>query len=219
MARRYKRSRRTIQKIYRARRSRYEQYLATSEDINKKTYKQWSKDIVEAALIRREYKIYKERFAKRLKSSTMGFYDENPLPTYKLFKEHYIQKRNDLRIDVEQGLRKTVGSVVNELINDQAYELSSSKAAAIKEYLMTEETALLVERGLAEQYFDEEGRVQYRILKPKKLDLLVRQGDFVREEIGLWDKITNVYRRLRDKGYSAEDAKREIGLTYFNSPK
>ena len=126
-------------------------------------------------------------------------------------------KRNDLRMDVEEGKRERVGSVVNEIINDQAYELSSNKARAIADYLMREEGGLLAEKGLAEQYIDEEGKVQYALLKPKKLELLIREGSFVKEEVGLWDEITDYYKLLRDQGYTADDAKHKIGQTYFNS--
>ena len=84
---------------------------------------------------------------------------------------------------------------------------------------MREEVGILVQKGIAEQYIDEEGKVQYALLKPKKLELMIREGSFVREEVGLWDEIRDYYNILRSKGYTAKKAKEEISITYFRSPK
>ena len=217
MARKYRRSRRVVQQQYRARRAKYEQYLARTKDETPKSFSEWNDPYRQNKFLRKEYKIYQERFEKRIESSRVGFYDPEEISSFKVFKDTYLMKRNDLRMDVEEGKRERVGSVVNEIINDQAYELSSNKAKAIADYLMREEGGLLAEKGLAQQYIDDEGKVQYALLKPKKLELLIREGSFVKEEVGLWDEITDYYKLLRDQGYSADDAKHKIGQTYFNS--
>ena len=217
MARRYRRSRRVVQKQYRARRAKYEEYLARTRDETPKSFSEWNDPYRQNKFLRKEFKLYKEKFEKRIESSRVGFYDPEEIPSFKVFKDVYLMKRNDLRMDVEEGKRERVGSVINEIINDQAYELSSSKARAIADYLMREEGGLLAEKGLAQQYIDEEGKIQYSLLKPKKLELLIREGSFVKEEVGLWDEITDYYKLLRDQGYSADDAKHKIGQTYFNS--
>lgn len=217
MARRYRRSAKVIQRQYRARRAKYEQYLARTKDETPKSFTEWNDPYRQNKFLRKEFKIYQERFAKRIESSRVGFYDPDEITSFKVFKDVYLMKRNDLRMDVEEGKKERVGSVVNEIINDQAYELSAPKARAIADYLMREEGGLLAEKGLAEQYTDEEGKIQYALLKPKKLELLIREGSFVKEEVGLWDEIRDYYGLLRNQGYSAEDAKAKIGITYFNS--
>lgn len=206
-----------VQKQYRSRRTKYEEYLARTKDETPKSFKEWNDPYRKNKLLRKEFKIYKERFAKRIESSRVGFYDPNEITSFKVFKDTYLMKRNDLKLDVEDGKRERVGSVVNEIINDQAYELSSNKARAIADYLMREEAGLLAEKGIAEQYIDEEGKTQYALLKPKKLELLIREGSFVKEEVGLWDEIRDYYSLLKSQGFSSEDAKAKIGQTYFNS--
>ena len=217
MARRYRRSAKVIQRQYRARRAKYEQYLARTKDETPKSFTEWNDPYRQNKFLRREFKIYQERFAKRIESSRVGFYDPDEITSFKVFKDVYLMKRNDLRMDVEEGKKERVGSVVNEIINDQAYELSSAKANALVDYLLRNEGGLLAEKGLAEQYIDEEGKVQYALLKPKKLELLIREGSFIREEVGLWDEIRDYYNILRSKGYSAEAARDEIRGTYWNS--
>ena len=160
MAKRYKKSTRMVQKQYRSRRTKYEEYLARTKDETPKSFKEWNDPYRKNKLLRKEFKIYKERFAKRIESSRVGFYDPNEITSFKVFKDTYLMKRNDLKLDVEEGKRERVGSVVNEIINDQAYELSSNKARAIADYLMREEAGLLAEKGIAEQYIDEEGKIQ-----------------------------------------------------------
>ena len=219
MARRYRRSAKVIQRQYRARRAKYEQYLTRTRDETPDTFKEWNKTYRENKFLRKEFKIYRDRFAKRIESSRVGFYDPNEITSFKVFKDQYLMKRNDLKMDVEEGKRERIGSVVNEIINDQAYELSAPKARAVADYLMREEVGILVQKGIAEQYIDEEGKVQYALLKPKKLELMIREGSFVREEVGLWDEIRDYYNILRSKGYTAKKAKEEISITYFRSPK
>lgn len=219
MARRYRRSAKVIQRQYRARRAKYEQYLTRTRDETPDTFKEWNKTYRENKFLRKEFKIYRDRFAKRIESSRVGFYDPNEITSFKVFKDQYLMKRNDLKMDVEEGKRERIGSVVNEIINDQAYELSAPKARAVADYLMREEVGILVQKGIAEQYIDDEGKVQYALLKPKKLELMIREGSFVREEVGLWDEIRDYYNILRSKGYTAKKAKEEISITYFRSPK
>lgn len=217
MAKRYRKSTRTVQRQYRSRRTKYEKYLAQTKDKTPKSFKEWNDPYRTNKLLRKLFKIYKKRFAKRIKSSRYGFWNPEEIPNFKIFKDLYIRKRNDLKLDVEEGFRDRVGSVVNEIINDQAYEISSNKAKAIYSYLISEEMPLLAEKGIAEQYLDEEGKIQYKIIKPKNLELLVREGSFLREEIGFWDMTSDLYHKLRDQGYTPQKAREEVGKTYFNS--
>ena len=133
MARRYKKSRKVSQRQYRARRKAYSAYVARYEgsDVDIKSFSEWNAKYREKKFLQKEFKIYKERFQKRLESSRVPFYDEEEIQSFQVFKDVYIRKRNDLILDVAEGDRERVGSVVNEIIDDQVYELSSPKARAI----------------------------------------------------------------------------------------
>ena len=220
MARRYKKSRKVSQRQYRARRKAYSAYVARYEgsDVDIKSFSEWNAKYREKKFLQKEFKIYKERFQKRLESSRVPFYDEEEIQSFQVFKDVYLRKRNDLILDVAEGDRERVGSVVNEIIDDQVYELSSPKARAISDYLLREERGILAEKGILRVETDEEGRIQ-DVVKRRKLLQLVRQGDFVKEEIGLWDEISNYYQSLLANGYKSTEAKKVIGQTYFRSPE
>ena len=220
MVRRYKKSRKVSQRQYRARRKAYSAYVARYEgsDVDIKSFSEWNAKYREKKFLQKEFKIYKERFQKRLESSRVPFYDEEEIQSFQVFKDVYLRKRNDLILDVAEGDRERVGSVVNEIIDDQVYELSSPKARAISDYLLREERGILAEKGILRVETDEEGRIQ-DVVKRRKLLQLVRQGDFVKEEIGLWDEISNYYQSLLANGYKSTEAKKVIGQTYFRSPE
>ena len=220
MARRYKKSRKVSQRQYRARRKAYSAYVARYEgsDVDIKSFSEWNAKYREKKFLQKEFKIYKERLQKRLESSRVPFYDEEEIQSFQVFKDVYLRKRNDLILDVAEGDRERVGSVVNEIIDDQVYELSSPKARAVSDYLLREERDILAEKGILRVEADEEGRIQ-DVVKRRKLLQLVRQGDFVKEEIGLWDEISNYYQSLLANGYKSTEAKKVIGQTYFRSPE
>ena len=223
MARRYRKSRTVSQRQYRARLAKYEKYLSKTDSLEPKSFKEWNAPYRQNKFLRKEFKIYQEKFAKRKASARYGFRltrsgEEVEALNFRDFKEHYLITRNTLKEEVEMGERERVGSVVNEIINDQAYELSSAKARGVAEYLYREERQMLIDKGLVipTGEFDEKGK-EIDIIKKRNLQLLVRQGQFVREEVGLWDEIKDVYKYLKEQGMSAQDAKATIGQQYFDS--
>lgn len=223
MARRFRIGRSESQRQYRDRLAKYEAYKAKTLD--PLSFKEWNAPYRKNKFLRREYRIYKAMFKERKKSSTFGFRktDEGgEIKPYDFdeFKENYLVERNTLSKEVKMGERKRIGSVLTELINDQAYEISSRKAAAIAKYLISEERNFLIQKKIIvpESIMDESGEMKDYI-KMKRLTLLIRQGDFVREDIGLWDEIKERYRWLIGEGMTSQEAKEQIGITYFNSPK
>lgn len=204
MARRYKtsRERRVAQKRYRKLRSQYEDY-------------------------KNQFRARKLLFEER----DLTFFDKKEL-TFRDYKSVRADKVNDLKIDIKEGKRKTVGNVNREIVSDQAYELSSRQADVLSEYLLENEYETLEEEDLVFRYIDESGKE--RINLKKKIDLMmkIRQGEFIREDIGLWDMI-NDFRaqyfalskdeqdKLKRKWNAqtfAEAVKKEVGQTFFNSP-
>ena len=219
MARRYRKSRRVSQRQYRARKAKYEQYKARSLD--PVSFREWNAPYRQTQFLKKEYKIYLERFNKRKASAKYGFRlteegEETQAYSYRDFKEQYLLTRNTLKEEVEMGERERVGSVVTEMINDQAYELSSAKARAVVNYLLREERPMLIEKGYLRVETNEAGE-QIDVIKKRNLALLIRQGQFVEEEVGLWDKIKDYYKALTNQGFTAQEAKELIGQQYFDS--
>ena len=220
MARRYRKSRKVSQRQYRARKAKYELYKARSLD--PVSFREWNAPYRQTQFLKKEYKIYLERFNKRKASARYGFRlteegEETQAYSYRDFKEQYLLTRNTLKEEVEMGEREKVGSVVAEMINDQAYELSRAKAHAVAEYLKREERQMLVDRGLLIRTEINEKGEPVDIYKERSLALLIRQGQFVEEEVGLWDEIKDYYKVLTNQGFTAKEAKEQIGQTYFDS--
>ena len=220
MARRYRKSRKVSQRQYRARKAKYEQYKARSLD--PVSFREWNAPYRQTQFLKKEYKIYLERFNKRKASARYGFRlteegEETQAYSYRDFKEQYLLTRNTLKEEVEMGEREKVGSVVAEMINDQAYELSRAKAHAVAEYLKREERQMLIDRGLLIRTEINEKGEPVDIYKERSLALLIRQGQFVEEEVGLWDEIKDYYKVLTNQGFTAKEAQKEIGQTYFKS--
>lgn len=220
MARRYRKSRRVSQRQYRARKAKYELYKAKTLDPI--SFREWNEPYRQTQFLKKEYKIYLEKFTKRKSSARYGFRlteegEETQAYNFRDFKEQYLLTRNTLKEEVEMGEREKVGSVVTEMINDQAYELSRAKARAVAEYLKREEKQMLKDRGLFLRTEINEKGESVDIYKERNLALLIRQGQFVEEEVGLWDEIKDYYKVLTNQGFTAKEAKEQIGLTYFDS--
>ena len=170
---------------------------------------------------RRQYEDYLDQFEARkinFESRGLEFYDPVPL-TYSDFKTVRAEKINDLKLDIKEGKRKTVGNVNREIVSDQAYELSSRQADVLGEYLLENEADLLEEMNLVYKYTDAEGIE--RINLKKKIDLMmkIRQGEFLREDVGLWDMINDFRISMFKKGMSKEEVRKAVGQTFFDSPK
>lgn len=191
MARRYKtsRERRIAQRHYRRSRKQYENYLE-------------------------QFEARKANFEAR----GLDFYDPNAL-TYRDWKTVHAEKINDLKLDIKEGKRKTVGNVNREIVSDQAYELSSRQADVLGEYLLENEADLLEEMGLVYKYTDEEGAERLNLKKRIDLFMKIRQGEFLREDVGLWDMISDFRLSMFKKGMTKEEVRRAVGQTFFNSPQ
>ena len=220
MARRYKRKTRAeSQRDYRARRALYEKYKEST--LSTKTFKEWNEPYRKQQFLKKEFKLYQKKFKTRKKSARFGFRlteegGEVEAYNFRDFKNQYELTRNTLEKEVEMGERERIGSVITEMINDQAYELSSAKARAVANYLLREERPMLIEKGFLRVETNEAGE-EIDIVKKRNLALLIRQGQFVEEEVGLWDEIKDYYKVLTGQGFTAQEAKEQIGQTYFDS--
>ena len=168
---------------------------------------------------KKQYNDYLDKFYSRretFESRGLDFYDPIPL-TFRDWKTVHAEKINDLKMDIKEGKRKSVGDVNREIVSDQAYELSSKQADVISEYLLDNNLDILEDENLVFRYFDEEGTE--RINLKKKIDLMmkIRQGQFISEDVGLWDMIEDFRLSMFKKGMSKEEVKKAVGQTFFNS--
>ena len=169
---------------------------------------------------RRQYENYLEQFEARketFESRGLDFYDPVAL-TYRDWKTVHAEKINDLKMDIKEGKRKSIGNVNREIVSDQAYELSSRQADVLGEYLLENESEILEEMGLTYKYSDEEGTERINLKKRIELMMKIRQGKFLREDVGLWDMISDFRLSMFKKGLTKEEVRKAVGQTFFNSP-
>ena len=170
---------------------------------------------------RRQYNDYLEQFEARkanFESRGLDFYDPTPL-TFRDYRSVHADKVNDLKQDIKEGKRKTVGNVNREIVSDQAYELSSRQADVLGEYLLENEPELLEEMDLVYKYTDEEGIERVNLKKKIDLFMRIRQGEFLREDVGIWDMISDFRLQMFKNGMSKEEVRKAVGQTFFNSPE
>lgn len=170
---------------------------------------------------RKQYNDYLEQFEARkenFESRGLDFFDPVPL-TFRDYRTVHAEKLNDLKQDIKEGKRKTVGNVNREIVSDQAYELSSRQADVLGEYLLENEPELLEEMDLVYKYTDESGVKRLNLKKKIDLFMKIRQGEFLREDVGIWDMISDFRLEMFKKGMSKEEVRRAVGQTFFNSPE
>ena len=170
---------------------------------------------------RRQYNDYLEQFEARkanFESRGLEFFDPVPL-TFRDYRSVHADKVNDLKQDIKEGKRKTVGNVNREIVSDQAYELSSRQADVLGDYLLENEPELLEEMDLVYRYTDEEGIERVNLKKKIDLYMRIRQGEFLREDVGIWDMISDFRLQMFKNGMSKEEVRKAVGQTFFNSPE
>ena len=155
----------------------------------------------------KRYNAYRRSFDKRVeKMLDQGLtpYDAIPL-SYREYKEIYAEERNDRLKEVEKGQRASLGDINAKIISDQVYELSEEQAYAIFDYMKT-----LTPEEREELDFSYKN-INAAIAK-------IRQGEFVREELDLWDIIKEERERLFASGLNKKEVSKKISQTFFGSP-
>lgn len=155
----------------------------------------------------RRYNSYRRSFDKRTSrmiEQGLTPYDAIPL-SYREYKEIYAEEKNDRLKEIEKGERSSLGDINAKIISDQVYELSEEQAYAIFDYMKT----------LSEEE-REELNFSYRNINTAIAK--IRQGDFVREDLDLWDIIRNERDKLFESGMNKKDVAKRISQTFFGSP-
>ncbi len=159
------------------------------------SYKWWAK----------KYRQYKRDYYKKVDEMiSNGLTPVDAIPAnYRDFKVAYAAKRNDRFDDIAQGKRKNIGNINKALISDGVYELSEKQAYSILDYLKENTTTADRKRlGISLQ------NINLAIAK-------IRQGDWVDEDLGLWDAIKARRAQLFDAGFSKKDVKAIISQEFF----
>lgn len=155
----------------------------------------------------KRYNSYRKSFQKRtdrMIEQGLTPYDAIPL-SYREYKEIYAEERNDRIKEVERGERASLGDINAKIISDQVYELSEEQAYAIFDYMKT-----LSPEERADLNFS------YRNINAAIAK--IRQGEFVREELDLWDIIRDERERLFASGLNKKEVAKKISQTFFGSP-
>ena len=169
---------------------------------------------------RKRYENYLDQFEARkevFESRGLEFYDPKPL-SYRDWKTVHAEKINDLEQDIKEGKRKTIGNVNREIVSDQAYEFSSRQADVLAEYLLENEMEALEELNLVYKTVDENGVEVVNLKKKIDLYMKIRQGEFLRKDIGLWDIIRDFRKKLFERKMTKEEVRQAVGQTFFDSP-
>lgn len=170
---------------------------------------------------RERFNIYKEQYDKKAESlARYGISMSNPkYENIRTFKEMYIKERNNLKLDIKLGRRKTLGNVQQFLISKQAYGISKRQALS-----------LIKSDAFTKEFKDDLSELTKRYGK-RNLLLAIRDKQWL-EEIGWYDSIReyrDVLFQMSEKeqqefmkkykdAKSFKDAIRmEISLTYYGS--
>ena len=155
----------------------------------------------------RRYNSYLKSFEKRTsKMIEQGLtpYDGIAL-SYREYKEIYAEERNDRLKEVEKGERASLGDINAKIISDQVYELSEQQSYAIFDYMKTLSPEEREELGFSYR------NINTAIAK-------IRQGEFVREDLDLWEIIRSEREKLFAEGLKKTEVAKRISQTFFGSP-
>lgn len=154
------------------------------------------------------YKIYSEKYDKRAEVlAKHGFAMHSNKLDLKGYKTMIARRYNTLKEDVKQGRRKRLGNVMDSLISKQAYEMSEQQGYAIFDFL----------KKHAEDY-----DIDLSFIKNiNKALMLIRSGQWLEEEVGLWQMIRDYREELKEKlGDTKESAfkiAQSVAVTFYGS--
>lgn len=122
--------------------------------------------------------------------------------TYRQYVEIYGEEKNDRVKEIESGKRKSLGNINSKIISDQVYELSEKQAYSIFDYLKT----------LSEE---EREALDFNYKNINTAIMKIREGSFVRKDLGLWEKIKARRKELFDLGYDKTQVANIVSNQFF----
>lgn len=188
-------------------------------------------EIAESERWSRRYQDYlnkRERTERVLEERGFEWYDQSGALTFTEFQSTYLAMKNSLKEEIDAGLRKGYGDINSLLVSNQAYELSGRQTKeGILKYLKKEVDAINESNrneGLPKisiyQYLESRG-MEFDEINKKNINTILiklREGEFVRENLNLWDMIRDMRQDLFAAGKTKDEVRREVSITFFNSP-
>lgn len=186
-------------------------YESSVIEQKEKTYSSLTKEIIseqtEEVRWNKRYNAYLKNFYKRRdKLLEEGITPYDGLPKkMKDFKELYLEYKNDRVKEVEKGERASVGNISGVIISDQLYELSEEQAYGIFDYMKTLSP-------------EEKEKLNFDYKNINAAIAKIRAGDFVREQLGLWNLIENKRAELFGLDKESKDQLLAKWSKYFKRP-
>ena len=122
--------------------------------------------------------------------------------TYREFVEIYAEEKNDRMKEIERGERKSLGNINAKIISDQVYELSEKQAYAIFDYMKT----------LSDE---ERASLNFNFKNINTAIMKIREGSYVREDLGLWDLIKARRKELFAQGKKKAEVAEIVSNEFF----
>lgn len=153
-------------------------------------------------------KAHKARVDALIKKGLSPYYnastgEDGSIPlTYREFTEIYAEERNDRVKEIEKGERRSLGNITAKIISDQVYELSEKQAYSIFDYMKT----------LSEE---ERKALNFNYKNINTAIMKIREGAFVREDLGLWDLIKARRKELFALGKKKSEVAEIVSNEFF----
>ena len=155
------------------------------------------------------YREYEKALDKRVDYMLKrGLTPDNALHlSYDEFRRTYNEYKNDLKLEVSKGERKSIGNIVKQIVSDQVYKISEKQfretTRAIKEWNEAHPDKQI---NFGEGY--NEKSVQWQ--------MKIRSEGY--EETQWYDLIRAKREELFKKGWSKKEVSKEIRRTFYGSP-
>ena len=152
----------------------------------------------------KRYNSYVKEFKRRsqaLLNQGLTPYEDKPL-SYRDYKYIYSEERNDRIKEIEKGERNSLGNINSKIISDQIYELSEKQAYAIFDYLKTLPA-------------EQRAEINFNYKNINRAITKIREGSFVKEDLGLWDLIKERRAELFEQGFKKKEVAAIISNEFF----
>ena len=152
----------------------------------------------------KRYNSYVKEFRRRsrlMEERGLRPYEDKPL-SYRDYKYIYSEERNDRLKEIEKGERASLGNINSKIVSDQIYELSEKQAYAIFDYINTLSP-------------EERKGIKLNMQNINRAIQKIREGSFVREDLGLWDAIRARRKELFEQGLKKAEVAAIVSNEFF----
>lgn len=153
------------------------------------------------------YEEYKEELYRRSEAMIKKGLDpyDGIEKSFSEFIQRYNEYEYDLKKEVSEGKRKSVGDIIGRIVSDQVYEISSRQYEAVYN--------AIIEWNAAHP----ENAIDLGTGNKLSLQMKIRQGEFLEDE-GWWEIVRARKKEFISKGFSNKEANKKIRQELFGSP-